>query len=385
MKPLFLHIGMPKTGTTSIQSTLFWNPPTDLFRFISLDTDFGNLVLVGAFAHDFETSRNFFACLVKNRQRKRFSIFARHYLEACLTQCKNLGATPIISAESVWRFAAKDLQRLKYFAESRGFSVRVIGYLRPPLDYAQSIFQQRIKIARPCSIADSLQVPLEIPRIIAIFDDVFGPENVHLNSFVPNEFPGGCVVHHFYNAVGLDFHSSFVRRENESMNLNAVKFMLAWRHATFRDQRPRLTRIRCRILLDALQSLEGPPVRFHPCLTDELRSRFDSVLPAIEKRIQQKLPWTASELSSEYELKSEADLWVYSKDSLEWLSKASGSPIPQSNTTSEQTAFVSRQLIRLSNRPSVWKMARVLFGNSQIRIHRQSQIRRLKKSTSFST
>jgi hypothetical protein len=384
MNPLFLHIGMPKTGTTSIQSTLFWTPPADPFRFITLDTDFGNQVLVGAFTHDFQTSDRYFASLVRKRDRKRFSVYAKNYLDFCLKQCKKIGATPILSAESVWQFPSRDLQSLKSFAQSHGFSVRVVGYLRPPLDYTQSLFQQRIKNARSCCIADALRVVFEIPGIIATLDDVFGRGNVHLFPFVPSALPENCVVQHFYQTIGLDFHKSFVRRENESMNLNALKFLYAWRDSKVGKHHGTLTRIRCRILLDNLQSLEGPPVRFHSSLFEDVRGRFDKHLSEIEKRIQHQLPWTVSPCPTDDGLTSDSDLWMYSDEALQWLSNASSLPCPRPNTPSETITLVAKRLNRLCNRPSLVTFSKHLQREFRIRVHRQSRISNLRKHDSVS-
>jgi hypothetical protein len=48
MSTCVLHIGQHKTGTTSIQSTLFWGLRDRRFRLLSLDSFFGNRLLLTA-------------------------------------------------------------------------------------------------------------------------------------------------------------------------------------------------------------------------------------------------------------------------------------------------------------------------------------------------
>ena len=144
MKTLILHPGAPKTGTTSIQQTLGWNLRDSRFRLISQDDRWGNLTAATLFGmesgqdvldHSFRST----AALERFRNR------CRQKLDSRLQQALAREVTPVYSGEIFFRLSASELRRAKEFFEKRGFSCRVVIYVRPTLDVLESGIQQYVK------------------------------------------------------------------------------------------------------------------------------------------------------------------------------------------------------------------------------------------------
>ena len=142
MKKLIFHVGMPKTGSTSIQSTLFSNTPDKRFRLITLDSVFGNRCVVAAFTTDDRSHYAFFSETVPKWYFPFLSRSSKNYLKRALRACAQTDVVPILSTEVAWVFQEIDLQSMKEFFESEGYQAEVYGYVRPPLDFYESVFQQ---------------------------------------------------------------------------------------------------------------------------------------------------------------------------------------------------------------------------------------------------
>ena len=145
MDRVVLHVGMPKTGTTSLQSTLFWKEPDPKFRLITLDTFFGNRALWASFSEGGDRTSRFFSAALPNWYLPRFRRESTAYLRKALQVCKLRRITPALSAEEVWAFSKEPLSTSKSFLEQEGFYVHVVGYIRPLVEFYQSTLQQVVK------------------------------------------------------------------------------------------------------------------------------------------------------------------------------------------------------------------------------------------------
>ncbi|MFM7168972.1 MAG: hypothetical protein ACKO3T_27350 [Planctomycetaceae bacterium] len=101
MRPLILHVGMSKTGTTSLQTTLFSSPPVKEFRFISLDTDFGNQLFEFVFRDSSDDPSRIFRQRIPPQRRPSLGEYYRNYLDTTLRACANAQSTPVLSAEII--------------------------------------------------------------------------------------------------------------------------------------------------------------------------------------------------------------------------------------------------------------------------------------------
>lgn len=377
MNQLIFHIGLPKTGTTSIQSTLFWNPPQTPFRFISLDSTFGNQLILAAFSSQSNRTNGYFLGIMSERQKQKMKEFSLNYLRKCLQDCASQNLTPILSAETASSLTVEGLKNFRQFAEQFGFKVRVIGYVRPLLDLAESVYQQFVKIGKTNCMQHALKSALISLRAAPQLDEVFGRENVCLYFFDRNQFPERCVVKHFLREVGLDSQHIQVVHENESINLNALRFLYAWNLGKESSMYSLSSRFRRRMLMEAMKDLPGPALRFGRGIADQIESQAAVYASAFFERFGQPIPMTLSTKPESHLINEDVDMLDFSAESLDWLADTfwARSPTRDSTPRSDDKRFewVKKYLNRLSIQP---RGLASCFDELKLRRHRKKLLQR---------
>lgn len=134
----------------------------------------------------------------------------------------------IISAESLSVFSRQSITALRDFVTPLFDEVRVIGYVRPPVAFKISRFQENVKHGNGTfNIAD---IKLNYRGKFKKFDDIFGRANVILRKFDPDTFPNHCIVEDFCQQTGISFPGNApVRRINESLSREACGMLYAYR------------------------------------------------------------------------------------------------------------------------------------------------------------
>jgi len=377
MKPLILHVGMPKTGTTSIQSTFFWHPPADPFRFLTLDTVFGNRMVSTACYDEHSNQRNYFTATLSRRRLDRYKKQALHYLSESLITCARQGLTPVLSAEAAWLFHEGELTFLKSMASRHGFTARVIAYIRPPLDLAESMLQQNVKVGHAPRITDILSRAFASLSQIERLESVFGPDQVSLFIYDPRRFPGQCVVRHFSAATGINQAHDRIMRENDGVNANIVKFLYLWNLRNPRTIHSRFTRLRRAMVLAALRELSGPPLRFSPRIAESLIPAYQDRHQALAARFGRELPITVIPRTSGEEIETQEDLMRYSDDAMRWLSENASASFAGSRSSRDQHDIVFRQINMLARVRAPGMLARYVWCEIKVRRQRLRMRRQL--------
>lgn len=215
-----IHAGMPKTGSTSIQTALFKNlsenpeadfssPPLPGHRIFSLfSSDFENYH--GNIGHHDLSS-------IEKQNEETATLLINDISDK---KCKKY----IISSEDIYHMDIEGLKRMKSFFSPFFKHVVITGYVRPPRSFLQSAFQQLVKFHE----VDTIN-----PRTIyhpyihfKRFDQVFGEENVFLKVFYPSHFPENSVLRDFEKTWDLTFSPSISEvRENESISQNLLSIL----------------------------------------------------------------------------------------------------------------------------------------------------------------
>lgn len=388
MNRLILHVGMPKTGSTSIQSTLFWHSPPEPFRFLTLDTIFGNQLLYIGFRETLSEQNEFFLGGLTKQKLESFREFALKYLSGSLVAAARDKKTPILSAEMIWFLTKVELQSLKDFLNSRGFEVEVFGYIRPPIDYAESVFQQCIKVGSAAEIKHLSSGINTIPTTVEWLDEVFDRRRVHLTVFNPKTFPEKCVVRHFLQTIDIPDDTIPIARENESISLDTIRFLHLW-NSTFTDRRfARMTVARRAILIDCLSEIEGPSLRFHPSVTQDIREEFQKRESQLTDRLGSPLPMSLMDRTyrgpdennaREEVIRTQDDLLDFSPRSLRWLFRTSdrmGNNLALNDCTTDR---IVRRLNFLSYSAMPTNLPRHLYRLVRRRLHRHRMIHTLLK------
>ena len=226
MKRCWLHIGMHKTGSSSIQANLAHDTiPGWCFLTVGRKKNIGQYLyaMLATEPADFHT-------FVKQgwtpRQVAREGERLRGKLEKAIRQSR--AENLILSAETLSIVGRPGIGKLGEFLRPLCDEVRVIGYVRPPIGFKTSHFQQRIK--HGVGSFDIGEIRTRYRNRFRKFDKVFGRANVILRKFDPATFPERCVVRDFHHQLGMPEPApDSVSRSNESLSREACGILYAYR------------------------------------------------------------------------------------------------------------------------------------------------------------
>lgn len=225
MNRCIIHIGMHKTGSTSIQNRLF-GLKSDHFVYAALGSDANHsLPIYSAFGTAPERHH-------VHRAHGRSEDVVRAYVEQVLVDLDRSasaarGRTLLISGEDIGSLPPASLVKLHDYVRSRFDNVTIVGYVRPPAALMGSVFQERVKHATLITF-DPARMYRNYKASFTKFDEVFGVGSVRLWKFEPGLFPGGCVVRDFCRRLGIPIPGGRTIRLNESLPRQAVAVLYTY-------------------------------------------------------------------------------------------------------------------------------------------------------------
>jgi len=215
-----LHVGMHKTGSTSIQLTLN-NYENNKFYYAKLSPDGCHnipiCILYSKNLYKHPYFRHFSKEEIKENREKAQALLIKNVLAS---GGKNL----IISAEHILLLKYEELQNLKNFLDYYFKRILIYAYVREPFGYLSSIFQQNLKYLN----IKIEQLPRWYPNYKKTFQKfykIFGEKNIILKKFAPERFPDGCVVKDFCQTLGISISKHRVIRANISWPKEVVSFI----------------------------------------------------------------------------------------------------------------------------------------------------------------
>ncbi len=244
-----LHIGMNKTGSSSIQATGREHAEVLRDRF-DLDYYTGlrqHSLLAGLFMDD--PTRYAAVCRqvgADDQLVARWRSAELERLEAAIDASRH--GCFVISGEGLSTMGIEEVRRMAAFLTPRFDRVEVYMYLREPFAYARSKAQQNIKSGvtfaqmRRANLDEPVAAPREpdgqfSPAIQPFYRQRiepalqhYGVDNVHLRQFDPALFPDGDVVLDFFDWIGaFDLGSAGVApcRINESIDDRSLRLIEA--------------------------------------------------------------------------------------------------------------------------------------------------------------
>ncbi|MEW5838769.1 MAG: hypothetical protein AB1717_08050 [Pseudomonadota bacterium] len=196
LKECIVHVGMHKTGSSSIQD-FFFGAELDGITYLDMGgysnhSGYLSTILL-------EKPHLYHAHLSMGRGQDEVDKLRLRYLDKLRESIKRCTTERmIISAEDLSHrsIGESGLMRLKHELAPYFEKISVIGYVRRPIDYVQSAFQQIVKEGSS-SWFSWRDLPKIVPRYRGSFepmDAVFGRENVTLIPFVKTNIKGGDVV-----------------------------------------------------------------------------------------------------------------------------------------------------------------------------------------------
>lgn len=224
----YLHIGVQKTGTTSIQQTMFKNRESLLARginYLPFDANHGGFLISLLSEKPHKERRNIRRYVDTPEKAATFNASNRERLTEVLSS--NRCSKILISGEGLSIIPEEAVRRLKQMFDPYAAGYRVIVYARDPYDYSNSAFLQRIKSGGTFANPGPPPLP-KYRRKIEKYIDIFGRENVDIRIFDPGHFVGGDLISDFLVALGESAElkdSLQIRRANQSMSHEAAMIL----------------------------------------------------------------------------------------------------------------------------------------------------------------
>ncbi|MES2474364.1 MAG: hypothetical protein V4640_01195 [Verrucomicrobiota bacterium] len=312
MKRCWIHIGMPKTGTTSIQVHLVKLGQGEGWQYVAI----GKSPSMNREMHAmFGTRPEKWYWFEKRGVTKEELEILRQRLRKGLARTirRSQAENIILSSEALSLIHKSGVRQLREFLEPLFDEIRIIGYVRPPAGFMVSFFQQRLK--NGAESFGRMAGPQYRERFEK-YDKIFGRENVTLRKFEPATFPGGCIVRDFCEQVGIQLPDSVaIDRVNESLCLEACAILYAYRkHGKGFGIGADVILENSRIVRPLL-AMKGTRFRFSRAFLDTAAGDLSDDISWMEQRLGATLHETVSEDGSE--VSGEADLLLISRSACE--------------------------------------------------------------------
>jgi hypothetical protein len=306
MKRCWVHIGMHKTSSTSVQQNLKDNRGAAGWELL----DVGGLPNMGPALHamfsDNPEGCFWFTGLGHSvKQIAENGMLWKHELQERIE--KFTGETFIISGEALSEnlFCRQSIQSFRDFLLPLFDEIFVIGYVRLPYQYKNSRFQEFIKSSR-CDF-DIGGLRLDYRARFEKYDDIFGRSNVILRKFDPTTFPDGCAVADFCDQTGINLNSeTTVPRFNQSLSRNACSILYTYRRFGPGYGTGNNAKLENAYLIRALSLMGGSKLKLTRQIIDsEIEKEYEDIR-WMELRLGEKL--FEQYLDEEDQVKSEDDL-----------------------------------------------------------------------------
>ncbi len=225
MKRCWIHIGMPKTGSTSIQGHLAKRRRGPGWRYIAI----GKLANMNREMHAMFGTQPERWYWFKKQGMSREEIqqqgaLMRDRLARAITRSK--AENLILSSEALSLIRPRGIRALRDFLKPLCDEIKVVGYVRPPTGFTISSFQQAVK--NGANSISRVEGPLYRFRFEK-YDKIFGRKNVIFRKFEPSAFTDGCIVVDFCELLGIEPpQPGEVERLNESLCREACGILYAY-------------------------------------------------------------------------------------------------------------------------------------------------------------
>ena len=219
MKQVILHIGMHKTGSTSIQSSLK-GYLDDRVKYASFKEENHSIPLYTIFSED---RYDYHVWKTKGLDKQQIETKRQEYLEIFESDLNDSNYDKlIISGEDIAVLDEAGKEALVHMISKNNIEIKVVMFVREPLGLAISDIQQWVRLRRD-NVVSEYRVGYKIR--IKKFCELIPKENIFVEDLHQAIAKSGCIVKRFAEIAGLTLKSG--ARLNESMSLQA--FALIYR------------------------------------------------------------------------------------------------------------------------------------------------------------
>ncbi|MDP2902987.1 MAG: hypothetical protein Q8N96_07730, partial [Methylovulum sp.] len=280
MKRCVIHIGMHKTGSTSIQVSFCNHLNNPEWRYAQLGHANHSYVLAKILRQDLPGG---------DAAIGLGPLSHNEILDKFINGLGQEGENYLLSGE--WLSSAVGVSKLTELRDLLLLhvdKVTIVGYVRSPKSYMESSFQQHLKM-------DTLKLNFTAlcPRYrhrLEPFDLAFGKENVMLWKFDPATFKNHCVVQDFCDRLSIAFPEKLIKRRNESLSREAIAFLYTYRkHINGKDGNKAFSVKENIKLVNYLAQLKGSKLRFASEVIKPVLDANQADIQWMEQRIGEPL------------------------------------------------------------------------------------------------
>jgi len=317
---IIIHAGMHKTGSSSIQETLYQRNGNGFDYLPWRDSNHSGLFFL-MFCENPEQIQGFKQQgMAPETARKLADEWGGKVSEALEKRVADSAAHPaIFSAEVISSASEDEVRRLADYMRKFDPDIRAIAYVRPPVSFMTSAFQQRMK-GKHVHNFKKLNLWPNYKERFEKLDHIFGRENVTLKLFKRNNLQGGDVVLDFAQEAGINLTSSDVVRTNEAMSLEAVALLdTVLRNSKLFAVDDKETARKFHGFLNHMMQIGSREFVLDETLTDPILAANRADLDWIEERLG--MPALDATPQSDCKVSSEADLLAVATAMLPELEK----------------------------------------------------------------
>lgn len=341
MKNCIIHIGMHKTGTSSIQQSLK-GFEDDSFVYADIDgRPNHSLALLNVFSEkESKDGINY-----SSNEDLSKEILLR--LSDSIQQCGD--RTYIVSGEGISFFSKSELSNMYQYFGSYFDNVTIAAAVRAPSAYMASAFQEGMKRGGK----DYLNIEHRYKKyknIFSKFDEVFGRDNVCLWKFDPSVYKNGCAVQDFCNRFGISLSDEKIVRVNESISREVVGLLLTYRKLAKHLGSMSMTGPQNARLVKALEGIGDTKFCFSPDVVRYVLAKNRKDMDWIESRLGESLHEELGEHQAG-DVREEADLLKHDHKVIDRLLSILGDQVPDGNNgeTAEEIALLVHAIYEHSN------------------------------------
>lgn len=307
-----IHIGIPKTGSSSIQRTLKKMENERVLYIPFLSSNHGRNICV-SFGSEKQQQRFFREIGSVQSEINEYITSTKKTLNESFAKEKY--SAFIISGEAIINLEKEGLVKLKEYINTYNIEVEIVGYIREPYGFMVSAYQQMFKRINIIPKLESYYPRYFIK--LQKFDEVFGRENVTFWKFENKYFPKGDVVLDFCQKLDIPMDSQKTIRVNESLSKEAVGLLYIYRkYGPEYGVGPTVIRNNNRII-NALSKIGNQKFKLSPSMVMPiLNANYDDIL-WMEKRLGESL--VGEEVESDDDIKNEEELLEIGMESVHLL------------------------------------------------------------------
>lgn len=227
MKRAFVHIGLPKTGTTAIQE--YFSQNRDFLRSNGVlypGSDVDHVDLVPHF-HQVGTRHYFFSG--KGLTGEEIERKSAACLEETARQISSFDGDVVLSSEYFYDLSRPAVKKLDAYFSEHGRQLQILCYVRHPIAMATSSTQQSIKMGTG-RLGELLREPKwhSIKNALSPYLDVLGKDRIAVRSFDLCRKTGAA--RDLLDAIGFSSIGEYPEQIRSNESLSAAAVLLADAH-----------------------------------------------------------------------------------------------------------------------------------------------------------